>query len=774
MLLFLASLLVKGMILSALALLVVAVIRRALPGRISAAGRHMLCLAATVALLVLPIFVQILPAWRVVPVLPVSSAVISSTAPKTVPALPPPPVSVSTPALDKRESLPVVESAEQNSLAERPVPFPFTIADAYVLGVLLFLIWMAYGHIRVWRLVHQARPVSLPSFKELNVRESSEVRVPLTVGIGRYAVIILPLNAIHYWPVERLKAALLHEVAHIQRGDYLVQILADIVCALYFLNPFAWLLNTTLRNEAERAADDAALLRGKMFPSDYAAHLLAVIRELGRPVPVRAAVTMARRSETRMRISALLSSGMARSERTSLLTAVTFFGLAAGITLSLARLSSVQEESIVVDPFEKVVPDPRGYKRTLSDGTTIEIISVAENPTWNKVNPYYWKPDSSLYQGSRPYKGSSGEIIDARTDIVKREYAVRLRGPRADSRRFSRAFYPQGISIASGYTSSATLPDNKTDYTMSVVDGAFFSKQNQIGLKVGVRSASQKIVNEIAAASITGDSVTIQGHNLAGKFITTTFTKPKVRPTAGEPQVCFDWTMTDSTIGYRLEVIARTKDQWGKWADRKLESYSQGGAGGQSVTLTYVQVRPEQIKTIRLIHQPYEWVRFDHIAMYPRMVMVPDMRDQSLDKARVQIEKVGLRVGSHYYEWDELVPKGNIVGQTPPAEETRPRGTRIDFILSRGLQPASVYQSPERHSLAVKYAVPGDGKTHHIRIDIADGKGRRTLYNKWHKSGEVVMTDVEREGNKATFAIYDNDVKLSEITGPPFKEAKRN
>lgn len=73
------------------------------------------------------------------------------------------------------------------------------------------------------------------------------------------------------------RAVLLHEFAHIARADTAVLVVAGLARALYWPNPLVWLGHQTLRDEMERAADDAVLASGVPCTT-YAAQLVATAR----------------------------------------------------------------------------------------------------------------------------------------------------------------------------------------------------------------------------------------------------------------------------------------------------------------------------------------------------------------------------------------------------------------------------------------------------------------------------------------------------------------
>ena len=92
----------------------------------------------------------------------------------------------------------------------------------------------------------------------------------------RQAKMILPREA-REWPADRVRIVLGHELAHIQRRDWLVQLAAELLRAVYWFNPLVWIACRRLRQESEQACDDAVLRLG-VEGRDYATHLLDVAR----------------------------------------------------------------------------------------------------------------------------------------------------------------------------------------------------------------------------------------------------------------------------------------------------------------------------------------------------------------------------------------------------------------------------------------------------------------------------------------------------------------
>jgi TonB family protein len=161
--------------------------------------------------------------------------------------------------------------------------------------------------------------------------------MPLTWGILR-PLVILP-SASDGWPEDRRRIVLSHELAHIARGDWFLQVCAELARAFYWFHPLVWMAAERLRQESELACDDCVLNSG-IQPSEYANQLLDLARSLqhsGRPWS--SALAIARRSNLERRFAAMLNPSVNRhglSLKSRLLTALSAFCLL--LPLAVLRL----------------------------------------------------------------------------------------------------------------------------------------------------------------------------------------------------------------------------------------------------------------------------------------------------------------------------------------------------------------------------------------------------------------------------------------------------
>jgi beta-lactamase regulating signal transducer with metallopeptidase domain len=110
-----------------------------------------------------------------------------------------------------------------------------------------------------WKLLTEKLSARLALTQTVVLMESSLVNVPLTFGYLK-ATILVPLGLLSNLPLDQVEAVLLHELAHIRRKDYLVNLLQSVVDIIFFFNPGVLWLSSVIRQEREACCDDIVLL----------------------------------------------------------------------------------------------------------------------------------------------------------------------------------------------------------------------------------------------------------------------------------------------------------------------------------------------------------------------------------------------------------------------------------------------------------------------------------------------------------------------------------
>lgn len=273
--------------------------------RRSAASRHLVWTAAAAALLTLPLLTRTLPALRVP---------VAATGPTAVFQ-----VFVTSTPLNRASHVgqaPRPAADPQVRVARSVQWFP----TIWFAGTVIAVFQMFWAYVVLMRVRRRARPFAVDEAAVLArtlgiehpvaILETPRGTMPMTCGVFRPAV-LMPAGASE-WSRERLRIVLLHELAHIRRGDLATHLLARLALSLHWWNPLAWYAWRAFVKERERATDDLVLAAGERA-SDYAGHLLEIARSFQpEPATAAAALAMARRSELEGRLVAILDARVNR------------------------------------------------------------------------------------------------------------------------------------------------------------------------------------------------------------------------------------------------------------------------------------------------------------------------------------------------------------------------------------------------------------------------------------------------------------------------------
>ncbi len=351
----------RGTLLLAAALAATALMRRA-----PASQRHLVVLAALSGVLLLPIVAAVVPAWRVLPADASPAAVfgprVAAPAPQTSIEIVPGPRRAE-PAGSVIKSGGVLTAPVEASTVPAPAPVAvdapaprLRLRDvallAWLAGVLVLGVRLMVGVAAVWRMERRCVELTDERWTGLTDRLSRRIglgrivrllradrsTVPMTWGAFR-PVILLPPDA-DGWDQGRRAAVLAHELAHVRRWDALTQWIAHLAVMLFWFNPLVWMAAHRLRQEREHACDDAVLAVGTRA-TEYADHLLTIVRSLGSAPGPAAALAMARPSQFEGRLLAILDGATPRRPVSRALAAATAV-LALTCVVPLAALRAAE------------------------------------------------------------------------------------------------------------------------------------------------------------------------------------------------------------------------------------------------------------------------------------------------------------------------------------------------------------------------------------------------------------------------------------------------
>ncbi len=151
-------------------------------------------------------------------------------------------------------------------------PYLPWVVIVWATGLLVLSLRLVAGWLQVRRMrCGRAEPVSrelahllddlaadLRVHRPVRLVHSTAAHVPMAIGWVR-PMILLPVSAMTGLTEDQLRAILAHELAHIRRCDYLVNILQCAVETLLFYHPAVWWLSRRVRTEREHCCDDIAV-----------------------------------------------------------------------------------------------------------------------------------------------------------------------------------------------------------------------------------------------------------------------------------------------------------------------------------------------------------------------------------------------------------------------------------------------------------------------------------------------------------------------------------
>ncbi|MBC7816110.1 MAG: M56 family metallopeptidase, partial [Planctomycetaceae bacterium] len=299
--------------------------------------------------------------------------------------------------------------------------------------------------------------------------QSTLAQVPVVIGYVR-PVILLPLSLMASLPAEQLEAILAHELAHVRRHDFVVNLLQTLVEMLFFYHPAVWWLSRQIRVEREHCCDDlvVASLGNRV---EYGRALLAIEELRGRSTVLALGATDGLLLSRIRRIVGFNSDRAANSPWSVLCLVTSCLAAVFGVSVlgwnGLAETNRDESQTMLVVEWFAVV----------DDGLIQEIRAL--KPTTGKELPA---------TGAETIRRSSDELraivkkhLGDPAQVLLSQHANML-PPSAPG------FRPTGIAHTSGFAQHVTIGDRPVSVMHGGAGSYFVEERNDaagVRLKMG-------------------------------------------------------------------------------------------------------------------------------------------------------------------------------------------------------------------------------------------------------------------------------------------------
>ena len=109
-----------------------------------------------------------------------------------------------------------------------------------------------------WQTTFQKIHAKFPMKKTVRFVESGLAKTPMVIGYLK-PIILFPLGTVNQLTQQEVEAVLAHELAHIYRNDYLLNIIQSFIEIIFYYHPAVWWISANIRTERENCCDDIAV-----------------------------------------------------------------------------------------------------------------------------------------------------------------------------------------------------------------------------------------------------------------------------------------------------------------------------------------------------------------------------------------------------------------------------------------------------------------------------------------------------------------------------------
>ncbi|MBW8034918.1 MAG: DUF3887 domain-containing protein [Planctomycetes bacterium] len=240
----------------------------------------------------------------------------------------------------------------------------------WLIGAIVLAIYVFAGNFRLWSIVKLKRPVTdsrildlledckvqMNIHTPLAVVETDRVTSPALFGFLRPRL-LLPEGMLNALSIAQLRHILLHELAHLKRGDIYLGWLVAILQTIHWFNPIVWFGFYKMRSDRELACDNLALSAMPIEePTEYGRTIVKLLENFSKPkyTPSLAGI-LEERSQLKRRIT-MIAKFKKGSYKFSLMAVILFTVLSVvALTNAKGTSANTEQKTALAESFTELL-----------------------------------------------------------------------------------------------------------------------------------------------------------------------------------------------------------------------------------------------------------------------------------------------------------------------------------------------------------------------------------------------------------------------------------